>query len=73
MSAQCDCIAKVDAMLAERNTRLVLPIMLGDDQTPRPMIVTEKIRRGRGQPPATAMFATYCPFCGVRCSAEPDA
>lgn len=35
----CDCVEKVDEMLAERNTRIMRPIMLGEDQTFRPMIV----------------------------------
>lgn len=61
----CNCIETVDAKLAERNTRIMLPIMLGRDQTPRPMIVTDQIVSGRGKPKACGMFATYCPFCGV--------
>jgi hypothetical protein len=72
----CDCITTVDAMLAERNTRIMLPIMLGPDQTPRPMIVTEQIEGGRGKKKAVGMFATFCPFCGVRyepAPAEPKA
>lgn len=72
----CDCITTVDAMLAERNTRIMLPIMLGRDQTPRPMIVTEQIESGRGKKKAVGMFATFCPFCGVRyepAPAEPQA
>lgn len=62
----CSCIADVDAMLAERNTRIMLPIMLGADQTSRPMIVTEQIEKGRGKKKAVGMFATFCPFCGVK-------
>jgi hypothetical protein len=61
----CDCIQKADAMLAERNTRIMLPIMLGEDQTARPMIVTNQIKSGRGQKKAVGMFATFCPFCGI--------
>lgn len=62
----CDCIQEVNAMLAERNTRLTLPIMLGADQTPRLMIVTEQIEGGRGKKKACGMFASFCPFCGVK-------
>jgi len=62
----CDCITTVDAKLAERNTRITLPIMLGADQTARPMIVTEQIETGRGKQKAVSMFATFCPFCGVK-------
>jgi hypothetical protein len=53
-------------MLAERNTRIMLPIMLGADQTARPMVVTDQIKSGRGQKRAVGMFATYRPFCGVK-------
>lgn len=67
MSApDCGCADKIDAMLAERNTRIMFPIMLGADQTRRAMIVTEQITTGRGQKKATGMFATFCPFCGVK-------
>lgn len=62
----CDCISTVDAMLAERNTRIMIPIMLGADQTARPMIVTDQIQSGRGKQKAVGMFATFCPFCGVK-------
>lgn len=60
----CDCADRVDAMLAERNTRLKFPIVLGGDQTRRPMIVTEQIEKGRGKSKPWGMFATFCPFCG---------
>jgi hypothetical protein len=65
----CDCLSTVNAMLAERNTRLMIPIMFGADQTPRVMIETEQVERGRGKPRAVAMFATFCSFYGVRYSA----
>lgn len=61
----CDCIALVDAKLAEHNTRIMLPIMLGADQTVRPMIVTDQIVSGRGKQKAVGMFATFCPWCGL--------
>lgn len=67
----CDCINTVDGMLAERNTRIMLPIILRGDQTPRPMIVTEQIETGRGKKKAAGMFATFCPFCGVRYEPAP--
>lgn len=60
----CGCIKIVDEKLAERNTRIMLPIMLGADQTARPMIVTDQIERGRGKKKAIGMFATFCPWCG---------
>jgi len=60
----CNCIAVFDEKLAAHNTRIMLPIMLGADQTPRPMIVTDQIKSGRGQKKAVGVFATFCPFCG---------
>lgn len=62
----CGCLQAVDAMLAERNTRIMLPILLGADQTARPMLVTEQIETGRGKQKAVSMFATFCPFCGIK-------
>ncbi len=52
-------------MLAERNTCIDLPIMLGADQTARPMIATRQIETGRGKKKAVGMFASFCPFCGI--------
>lgn len=69
--AACDCISTVDAMLAERNTRIMLPIMMGADQTARPMIVTDQIETGRGKKKACGMFATFCPFCGLKYEPKP--
>ncbi len=60
----CHCIHDVDAMLARHNTSLSLPIMFGVDQTPRLMIVTDQVERGRGKKKAVTMFASHCPFCG---------
>jgi hypothetical protein len=66
----CDCIATVNAELAERNTRIMLPIIFGDDQAQRPMIETEQIETGRGKAKAVGLFATFCPFCGVALAAQ---
>lgn len=63
-SAECPCIRIVDARLAPRNTRIVLPIVFGDDQTLRVMIRTEQVETGRGKEKAIGLFATFCPFCG---------
>lgn len=61
----CNCIETVDAMLAQHNTRLMIPMILTGDQTPKVMIVTEQIETGRGKKKAKGMIATFCPFCGV--------
>lgn len=66
----CHCIKKIDAKLAERNTRIMLPIMLSADQTARPMIVTDQIETGRGKKKACGLFATFCPFCGASLSQD---
>lgn len=61
----CNCVDVVDEKLAERNTRIVRPLVFGGDQTFRAMVVTEQVETGRGKKRACGMFATYCPFCGV--------
>jgi hypothetical protein len=65
----CDCIDVVNAKLAERNTRLLLPITLSQlanpDEPQRLLVETEQVERGRGKKKACSMFATFCPFCGV--------
>jgi len=61
------CFDKIDnEVLAGYNTRLTFPIMLGEDKTPKPMIETEQIEKGRGKRKAVAMFASFCPFCGEK-------
>lgn len=62
----CDCISKFDAMLAERNTRIAIPLILSEPSTVRPMIETQQVMTGRGKAKAVSVFATFCPFCGVK-------
>ncbi len=63
----CDCLDKVDEMLASRNTRLVQAIRFGKpDGNPNLMLQTEQIEKGRGKPKAVGMFLSHCPFCGKR-------
>ncbi|CAD7023301.1 hypothetical protein REJC140_00160 [Pseudorhizobium endolithicum] len=64
----CTCIETVNEKLAERNTRLTLPLVFGrkPGEPERLMIVTEQIETGRGKAKAVGMFATCCPFCGVK-------
>jgi len=51
-------------MLAEHNTRITLPLMLGEDQRERAMIATERVKTFRDGKAALALFASFCPFCG---------
>lgn len=68
MSA-CNCITTANGILAERNTRLTLPITMraiSDLEEPqRLLVVTEQVEKGRWKKRACSMFATYCPFCGT--------
>lgn len=61
----CNCIGAMDEALAEYNTRILLPLML-DGSTAKPLIETERIETGRGKKKAVKVFASYCPFCGVK-------
>jgi hypothetical protein len=65
MSAPCNCVAKFEAKLAEQNTRLAL-VVLEAEKTPRPLIQTERIRILRDGKRPVEVFATFCPFCGVK-------
>jgi hypothetical protein len=69
----CNCIEIVNEKLKEHNTRILEPMFIGGDQTRRVFIETEQIEKGRGKQKASAMFATYCPFCGVVCREEAPA
>ena len=55
------CNARVDALLREKNTRLVVGLFQPDVAVLRTEIVTP----GRGRR-ACAMIASYCPFCGKK-------
>jgi hypothetical protein len=57
----CDCVAKVNEMLAGNNTKIVLP-MIGPQRT---FVETCKVdEKKRGKP--SLMFASFCPFCGSK-------
>ncbi len=63
----CDCVKKTNALLAQYNTRLVLP-MIGPQ---RVLIETTKAdNQKRGKP--ASMFASFCPFCGERYQADQE-
>lgn len=58
----CDCINKVNESLEPMNAQLVLPI-LGPQKA---SLQIERIITGPGRRLRTHLFATYCPFCGVK-------
>lgn len=65
----CDCIAKVNKLLADGNSNTILDVPLTIDinkvtmSMNRVRIVTKKRDEGkRGRP--KSLIATYCPFCG---------
>lgn len=70
MSAH-DCREKIDALLADRNTRVQWVFTLGDEGMGMPWpIATEQVERGRGKKKAAMLFASFCPFCGVPLKSE---
>jgi hypothetical protein len=66
----CECIAEVNAKLAEHNAQVHVPMFIigrkpGAEPGPRVFVETIKLdEKRRGKPPA--LFATFCPFCGIR-------
>lgn len=70
----CTCLSTMDAMLAERNTRLIHSVSLGVDGHlgfTRPILETEKIEpRKKGR--HARVVPTFCPFCGVRYEPLPE-
>ena len=67
----CECIEKVEAKLAEKNTRLHLAFSCSGEPT-KVMLGTEKIdSKVRGKP--VNLISAYCPFCGVKyeCNTSP--
>lgn len=63
----CDCIKDVNAKLAERNTKIELP-MMGIQQ---PFVQTMKLDEKKRVKP-TLVFASYCPFCGEQYPCDDD-
>lgn len=63
----CDCIERVDAKLAEHNSKIELPWF--GPQLPR-LITMKKDAKIRGKP--VGIFATFCPFCGVKYQQKED-
>lgn len=64
ISTACQCAEEVDEKLAERNTRLMRALVFRPPGE-RLMIETEVIEKKRGAR-ATAIFPSFCPFCGTK-------
>jgi len=64
----CECLEKVDAQLAQYNTRVGTALSLSEDMSQMWVDIVissekvEKKKRGR----ARTIVAAYCPFCGVK-------
>ncbi len=64
----CECIAEVNKKLAERNTQILLPMFVMKGPVV-PFVETRKLNeKKRGKP--VAMFASFCPFCGLKYEAR---
>lgn len=61
----CECIQEIDAMLAERNTKLSPTIIFSTPARVTVTLETEVLAPKRGARPV-AMLPTFCPFCGTR-------
>jgi hypothetical protein len=61
---QCNCIQRINALIADRNTKLVttLNFVRGIDLV---RLETETLVKKRGAKPAL-IIPTYCPFCGKK-------
>lgn len=71
MSA-CNCRERINAGLAQHNTRIAGYFSLEGHKVGEPWAVeTVQIEKGRGKAKAVAIFASFCPFCGVSLRAEP--
>lgn len=61
----CNCIETMDAALAEYNTSILIPMTVVGS-TPKPFVETVQLETGRGKKKAVKVFASFCPFCGVK-------
>lgn len=70
----CDCNARVNAKLKERNTRLSVSFCLSSDLSEADamlMIQTEKLDKS-ARTKAMPVIPTFCPFCGVKYPRKDD-
>lgn len=63
----CNCVEKMDSMLAEHNGRVARAVQITESLglLARTVVKTEKVDITKRKAIPTLM-ATYCPFCGER-------
>lgn len=65
MSDTHDCVKRVNDQLREYNTQILTAVSLGDPERELIAIGTIKADHQVRKKPV-AMYASYCPFCGVK-------
>lgn len=62
----CDCVKRVNAQLAPKNSMLAMGLGITADNRMigRLLIQTEKLDRNKRGAKSPAVVASYCPFCG---------
>ncbi len=64
MSAH-DCVARINALLVERNTQISTGISFSEPARELIQVGTAKLDPGKRGKPIT-FYATFCPFCGQK-------
>ena len=65
MSQKHDCIQRINEQLTAHNTRIAQAIDFSGKNRELIQVATVKADEGVRKKPS-AMFATFCPFCGVK-------
>lgn len=63
----CGCIAEMNGLLAEHNTTLVTTMFRQPNAC---VIATERVQSLRNGKKAALVIASFCPFCGTKCSED---
>jgi hypothetical protein len=59
-----DCVARINALLAERNTVIAQAISFGPPRELIQIATAKADHKVRGKP--ALFFASHCPFCGAK-------